>query len=783
MHEAIEWSFPLPRPHAGVPLGNGTQGLMIWGEEAAAGGRWEVCITVGRAGFWDHRGGVPFATGVTYGKVRTWLEAGDLERIQAAFAAARSVPFGPQQLGGGRVVLTLPRGWRPMEAAFNPDRGGVRVTLQSGVEDQRVQADLWIGQSAGDAARQDLAWVHIGEAVREGLDVAVVSSFDLCPRQWQARGIEPPRRLEGELGEGRVLGFEQTLPGDAPLALAVRAEPGGAGALGVLVIATALGDDAADRAVEEARLDTAALLEIEETSSRWWSEYFSGLPTLDFPDAILRRAYRVGLLKLAGCTAPLGVASGLQGPFLEDYQHPPWAADYHFNINEQMIYWPALLTGRAEHLDPMWRMIRSWWPRLEQNAASFFELDPGKHAVMLPHAVDDRCHVVGSFWTGAFDHGCTAWMAVMANLHARYSGDVTIRDEVAVPLLKGAFEGYWAMMEGTDATQGTPLSLPVSVSPEWRGARVDAWGRDASFQLAACHAVVDALIERAEEGEIQRDEAWGRWVRVRRDLPPYTTVLGPMRLEHPEHVVERIGLWEGMDLVESHRHHSHLASIYPFDTIDPFDEAHRQVVRASLGQWTLQGPGAWSGWCVPWAATLHARVNGADAAVAWLHLWHDVFTNVGGGTLHDGDFAGVTTLAPPPMPRDASRDSGQLTALANRGGEVMQMDAAMGAVTAILELFVQCRRRDIDSGLRRSVIHILPTIPRGWRDATFAGIHAEGGFILGGEVRDGRLVRVSVQSPRGGTLRIAVGGPTAAGFETYETHAGQTLTLQPGGNG
>jgi|GEM_PF-5445620 len=37
------WHFPLSRPHTGVVLGNGVQGLMVWGEET-------VCISVGRAG-------------------------------------------------------------------------------------------------------------------------------------------------------------------------------------------------------------------------------------------------------------------------------------------------------------------------------------------------------------------------------------------------------------------------------------------------------------------------------------------------------------------------------------------------------------------------------------------------------------------------------------------------------------------------------------------------------------------------------------------------------------
>ena len=48
-----DWTFPLPRTHTGMLLGNATLGAMIWGEGDT------LRITVGRADLWDHRGGLP----------------------------------------------------------------------------------------------------------------------------------------------------------------------------------------------------------------------------------------------------------------------------------------------------------------------------------------------------------------------------------------------------------------------------------------------------------------------------------------------------------------------------------------------------------------------------------------------------------------------------------------------------------------------------------------------------------------------------------------------------
>lgn len=120
------------------------------------------------------------------------------------------------------------------------------------------------------------------------------------------------------------------------------------------------------------------------------------------------------MYKLAGLTTPGGVAATLQGPWIEEYQLPPWSSDYHFNINIQMIYWPCLATGRFEHFWPLWDMILGWMPQLQENAARFFG---AKNALLMPHAVDDRCAGVGSFWTGMIDQACTAWMGQLAWHH------------------------------------------------------------------------------------------------------------------------------------------------------------------------------------------------------------------------------------------------------------------------------------------------------------------------------------------------------------------------------
>jgi len=74
-NKILSWEFPLPRTHTGILLGNGVQGLMVWGVET-------LNITVGRAGFWDHRGGKPFTTATNYKELKRLLENRDEAGIQ-----------------------------------------------------------------------------------------------------------------------------------------------------------------------------------------------------------------------------------------------------------------------------------------------------------------------------------------------------------------------------------------------------------------------------------------------------------------------------------------------------------------------------------------------------------------------------------------------------------------------------------------------------------------------------------------------------------------------------
>lgn len=81
---------------------------------------------------------------------------------------------------------------------------------------------------------------------------------------------------------------------------------------------------------------------------------------------------------------------------------------------------------------------------MRENAQPFVGIEDG---FMLPHAVDDRATNGGGFWTGAVDHGCTAWVGKMMFDYWLYGGEKKFLKSVAFPFMVGALRVYEAMLE------------------------------------------------------------------------------------------------------------------------------------------------------------------------------------------------------------------------------------------------------------------------------------------------------------------------------------------------
>ncbi len=655
----VQWEFPRTAScHEGIPFADGRTGVLVWG------GGDTINLTVGRGDLWDHRGGYAWTDEQSYTNICAAVATRDNDRLKSLFSNEPPPNWGgrynPYMLPLGRVVVKIP-GKTVRRGALDTATGLGELSFTDG-----TGVRLAMSKASHAFAMQ------FPKDAEYSVRSVPGTEFDV----WKTlanRGFEKARVLDGSvIGVG---GFSWKLPADEQVWLSWTVEGR------EFVLKTGRGYKVLAGGVPFDRMASE--------SAAHWSAFWREGARVKVPDPVVQQIFDLGMYKFGAMTDPDGFAAGLQGQWLEDDRLVPWNGDYHFNINVQECYSPAYRGGHFKNLMPLFRMVLSWRPLLRDNARKFVGID---HGYVLPHSVDDRGVCIGGFWTGTIDHASTAWIASMMMRYVRYSGDTSFLKSGAFDFMKGAMSVYRAMMEERNGR----LSIPIGPSPEWGDSNVQkAVGRDPSFQLAAAHRLAMDL---ADAAVLLGESPDPMWLDVSKRLPAFTD--GPNGFQ----------LFEGQPFIASHRHHSHMAGIYPFDTVDFGDPNSRRAAYATYRNWVFKGPGEWSGWCVPWAAILHTRFGSADAAVQMLHNWKVFYNNPGHGSLHDAFRSGFTVFTGRPT--------------------IMQMDGQCAAVTAILELMAHETNGRVE---------FFKGCPDDWKEVSFENLALSDGRRVSGSRINGKV--------------------------------------------
>ena len=677
----VTWQFPRTGScHEGLPFADGRTGVLVWG-----GGQ-TINLTVGRSDLWDHRGGYPWTAEQSYTNIVAAVNSGDKDRLYGLFKkdTPEGEPRNPYMLPLGRVVVKLDPKWKLMSGELDTETGLGKLHLLQMESSSLKNPDATI-ELAMTGFHNGLFAMKFSDGVKFSVELKSCMEFPVAKKELSKVGFKTARYEDWKtFNIDRGGSFFLPIPGDRPVGLNWWASDG------ELFVRTARKDS-----FPGWRGPAPVFGSVKKHSVDHWKNFWAKGARVKVPDPVLQREFDYGMYRFGAMTDPDGFPAGLQGPWLEDDRLVPWNGDYHFNINVQECYSPAYRGGHFENLMPLFRMVLSWRNRLQDNAKKFAGIDNG---YVLPHSVDDRGVCIGGFWTGTIDHASTAWVAAMMMKYVRYSGDVEFLRNSAYDFMKGAMNVYIAMMEEKDGR----LSIPLGPSPEWGASDVrKAVGRDPSFQLAAVHRLCRDLIEAAK---LMGEELDLRWLDVEKRLPQFTAGEGG------------IHLFEGQPFVETHRHHSHMAGFYPFDTIDMTKD--QRTIESTYCTWIARGTGMWTGWCVPWASILHTHVGNSYAAVRMLQDWDYYFCNPGHGSHHDGFVHGFTTFG-----RGGFGPIGNETRQ-----DVMQMDGQCAATTAVMELLVH----EVNGK-----VEFFRGCPPEWKDVSFENIALSDGRRVSGSRIEG----------------------------------------------
>jgi alpha-L-fucosidase 2 len=426
--------------------------------------------------------------------------------------------------------------------------------------------------------------------------------------------------------------------------------------------------------------------------------------------------FQFGRYLMISCSRPGGLPANLQGVW-NDKTDPPWAADYHTNINLQMIYWPAELTSLPECHEPLIDYVETLVEPGRISAREFF--NSGGWTVNTMNNAFGYTAPGWRFPWGYFPSG-GAWLCQHLWEHYAFSPDIEYLKGV-YPVMKEAAI-FWLDYLVPDQ-DGYLVSIP-SYSPEHGGIST---GATMDHQIA--WDLFTNVLEAASVLSI-RDEFTKQVKEAREQLLPL-----------------KIGSWGQLqewkedvdDPDNKHRHLSHLFALHPGRQI--LVDRTPELAEAARISIVARGDGG-TGWSLAWKINFWARLMDGDHA-------HKMFKRL----LKPTAFAG--------------------TDMSNRGGTYnnmfcghppFQMDGNMGGTAGVAELLIQSHS---------DAVHLLPALPSAWSDGKVKGLKARGGFVVDMEWREGALKQVSIVSKYGSPLKLRYGKKTME----LEGDPGETFLL------
>lgn len=438
----------------------------------------------------------------------------------------------------------------------------------------------------------------------------------------------------------------------------------------------------------------------------YWKNFWSQ-SSVTLPDTLLQRQYEREMYKLGSTSRHDSYPISLQAVWTaDDGRLPPWRGDYHHDLNTQLSYWPVYA---GNHLDEGLAYVSTLWAQ-RQTHKDFTRRFYGKDGLNVPGtcALDGR--PIPGWLQYSFSQTTGAWLAQHFYLHWKYSADADFLKDRAYPYAKdvATFLEQQTRLDGDGRRM-----LEFSSSPEINNNSLSAWFTDfTNYDLALTRFAFLAASEMADSLRLASEAA--HWRRLSEQLPEFALDADGA-----------LGIAPSLPYRASHRHFSHAMAIHPLGLIDVCQgEKQKAIVDSTLAGLHRHGPDWWTGYSYAWLGNLEARAHhGREAAEA------------------------LRTFAQCFCLRNSFHANGDQT----RTGKSrftyrpFTLEGNFAFAAGVQEMLLQSHT---------GVIEVFPAVPEEWQDVSFSHLRAMGAFIVSAERKGGRVVSLTVQSERGGLLRL-----------------------------
>lgn len=201
--------------------------------------------------------------------------------------------------------------------------------------------------------------------------------------------------------------------------------------------------------------------------------------------------------------------------------------------------------------------------------------------------------------------------------------------------------------------------------------------------------------------------------------------------------------WNDAD--PQHRHQSHLFGLYPGHHIEVVDKSSlSDIARACAKTLEIKGDNT-TGWSTGWRVNLYARLLDAKGAY---RIYRRLLKYVSPDNYRGEDYRGGGGTYPNLL--DAHSP--------------FQIDGNFGGCAGVAEMLMQSTEKTIT---------LLPALPDEWATGEVRGLCARGGFEVDMSWSQGKVVRCTIRSKRGGTTTVSYNGTS----KTVKLKAGGSNTL------